>query len=258
VVDRRKWRPEEDAVVVSHYISLGAKRVSEMLPGRTANAVHQRAQDLGIKANTTWEPWMVELLRHVYPDGGTWAMQRWLPDCSRRSISSAEHRFGVPPAYSTRGRSTRFYKGMESINKGLRMTREQREKVKHTWFKKGEQNSPKVVPVGTVSIQNGKRLVKIHNDMYGNRDNWKLESHLVWEAHNGPLKPGEVVCNIHPNPPEMHVNDIRNLRLLTRAELAVQATQAFKNYPPELQKAIRTLSQLKQAIKRQEEHEHEK
>lgn len=45
----RVWAPEEDDLLRVHYPSVGAVGCTELLPHRTADAIHQRAHRLGVQ-----------------------------------------------------------------------------------------------------------------------------------------------------------------------------------------------------------------
>lgn len=135
-----------------------------------------------------------------------------------------------------RGISGWFQKGHEPANKGKKAseyaTPEALERSRRTQFKKG--NIPQnYVPVGTITIVRGDKLIKI-SDTGEQWDRWKYLSRYTWEQHNGPIPKGMCVAFKDGD----HLNcDISNLILMTRGEIATMNKKGFRADIPEVTEA---------------------
>lgn len=109
------------------------------------------------------------------------------------------------------GLDGRFEKGHKPHNKGMKMSNDVYEKVKHTMFRKGHipQNHK---PVGSERVNvDGYVEVKIEEP-----NKWKLKQRVIWEKEKGPIPKGSSVIFLDGNRFNF---DINNLRCVTRAEL---------------------------------------
>lgn len=116
------------------------------------------------------------------------------------------------------GRTGRFPKGHEPANKGMPVSPEMREKVKATWFRKGQQPAT-TDPIGTEKrLGDGYIWVKVDNQPKASKKvNWKQKHRLIWEEVHGPIPEGHVLLFLDGDP--THVT-LENLALVSRAELA--------------------------------------
>jgi hypothetical protein len=106
------------------------------------------------------------------------------------------------------GNDTKFKKGNVSSNKGQKMSEEQKKKIEHTWFKKG-QKPLNYCEVGTERVNvEGYVEVKITNRK------WGFKHRLVWEQHHGPIPKGYVIIFLDGNTQNC---DINNLRMIKRS-----------------------------------------
>lgn len=105
-----------------------------------------------------------------------------------------------------------FNKGNIPWNKGVPMKPEVYEKVKRTFFKKGEV-STRTRPIGSQRVsRDGYVEVKI------NPKKWALKHILVWEEHNGPVPDGMIITFKDNNSQNCN---IENLMLISRRENAL-------------------------------------
>ena len=105
------------------------------------------------------------------------------------------------------GRTGLFETG-HSRGKGRTMSAETREKLKGTFFKKG-QRSHNRAPVGTEVFHDGYMLVKVKDGPdLGQWDRWAFKHRLVWEQHNGPIPPGYNVQFKNHNPLDCRLENL--------------------------------------------------
>lgn len=139
------------------------------------------------------------------------------------------------------GKATQFKKGHISQNKGVKMTVEQKNKFKHTFFKKG--NIPhNQVPVGsTTTTDDGYFKIKIAEP-----NKWIFLQRFNWEKENGPIPKGMLV--VFKNNDKLNCEP-SNLKLITRTENMKRNT--IHNYPEDIVKATMTIGRLTREINKQ-------
>lgn len=111
------------------------------------------------------------------------------------------------------GLDGRFLKGHQPHNKGMKMTEEVYEKVKHTMFRKG--NVPinhRVVGSERVNVD-GYIEIKIAEP-----NKWRLKHNVIWQEHNGDIPKENVVVFLDRDKLNC---DISNLKLIKRSELLI-------------------------------------
>lgn len=157
-----------------------------------------------------------------------------------------------------RGISGWFQKGHVPANKGKKaseyVTPEALERSRRTQFKKG--NIPQnYVPVGTITIVRGDKLIKI-SDTGEQWGRWKYLSRYTWEQHNGPIPEG--MCVAFKDGDSLNC-DISNLILMTRGEIATMNKKGFRADIPEVTEAglnvVRLMKTAKERRKAKEEEE---
>lgn len=146
--------------------------------------------------------------------------------------------------------ATRFQKGQTSWNKGVKGICGTHENCRRTQFKKGSMSGAaqhNYVPIGSERIsKDGYLERKVTDDHPIPARRWVGVHRLVWEAANGPIPPGHVVCFLpgrRTADPERITLDA--LELVSRAELA------HRNHPRNRDPELAKLVQLKGAITRQ-------
>ena len=114
------------------------------------------------------------------------------------------------------------------------------ERISPTQFKKGERPKNEV-PVGTISIVDGRKLIKVQ--MTGTLwERWMHYQRYVWEQNNGPVPEGMCVKFKDNNPLNC---DISNLMLVTKGEIAQLAQKQWNFKDPDLTETAVNIIRLK-------------
>ena len=117
-------------------------------------------------------------------------------------------------------------------------------RVRKTQFKTGTK-PPNMKPIGTVSIIDGYKYIKV-SDNGSRNDMWKLMHRYVWEQHNGPIPEGMLITFKDQD----HMNcDIDNLMLITQAENVTLAKKHYRSINPEVTETGLNLVRLEKIIK---------
>lgn len=91
----RTWKPHEEALIHSLYLSHGWHAVHTKLPNRSRIAIMRRAVELGYYQPVVWSDEETALLREAYPRGGIIASRQALPGHSDNSIRSKVRKLGL-------------------------------------------------------------------------------------------------------------------------------------------------------------------
>ena len=212
---RRPWTEFERAVLLKHYAETLTEDLAELL-GRPLGSVHQHAIALGLRKTP-------EFVSRV-----------------------ARERVEANPEHGSR--RTRLQPGNVPSNKGKKMppgwapgrmasSQYKPGSVPHTWK-----------PVGSVTVNADGYLDRKVNEEPGPRHKrWKPVHRLVWEAVNGPVPDGHVVCfkvGMHTTVEEEIT--LESVELLTRQQLMQRNT--IHNWPEPLKQVMRLGAQLTRAI----------
>lgn len=139
-----------------------------------------------------------------------------------------------------------FKKGHPTYNKGKKMPAEVREKVKHTFFKKGNlpANTYKEAEAGVISVRkdNGGRFYKFIKIAHGK---WMLLHRYLWHEAYGDVPPCHVV--VFKDGDSMNCT-LDNLECITMAENMQRNT--IHNLPEEIKANIDLTRLLNRKIKR--------
>lgn len=164
-------------------------------------------------------------------------------------ISDAAKDLGYAETIKQNSLDSQRKPGYVPLNKGKKMSPEIREKVKHTWFKKG--HKPKnTLEDGAITIRNE------HPDRPGGNEykwirisegNWEHLHRYNYKKHFGEIPEGMMVA--FKNGDTLDCN-LDNLELITREENMMRNT--IHNYPEELRQNIRLTAKLKRKIKSHE------
>jgi len=147
----------------------------------------------------------------------------------------------------------RFQKGHVPANKGHKMSPEQYDKVKHTFFKKGHVSKNKV-PVGTVRTRhNYKRNTYYLWIKIAEPGEWEMLHRHNWKKKNVPIPKG---LNLVFKDGDQNNCEPENLELITRKEIMQRNT--IHNYPEELKETIQALGRYKRKIKTHERRSQDK
>lgn len=150
-------------------------------------------------------------------------------------------KLGIAPSDAARAKfqeSGRFKKGQASINKGVKMSPEVYEKVKGSFFKKG--NKPfNLKTDGYRSVDsNGYERIKINGQ-------FQFTHVYLWTNEHGPIPKDHIVIFIDGDKSNLQLS---NLEVISKAEQAVRNRWVAK-YPREIQRVEYLRMQLKQKIK---------
>jgi hypothetical protein len=146
--------------------------------------------------------------------------------------------------------ATQFKPGQETWNKGVKGVCGTHPNCRRTQFKKGDpiQDRHNYVPIGSLRFsKDGYLERKVTDDpsLFPSR-RWVGVHRLVWEAANGPVPAGHVVCFLPGRrSAELEKITLDALELVSRAELA------RRNHPRSRDPELAKLVQLKGAITRQ-------
>lgn len=162
-----------------------------------------------------WTDDMVDFLRENYPyypnkELATMIEEKFGVAVTEEKVKSAKSNFNIGrKVYPNKGR---FYKGMTPWNKGRTMSEETREKVKRTWFKKGNV-AVNTKPLGSTRINtDGYKVIKLAKS-----GQWKLYSRYMYEKyHDVKLKDDEAIIFADRNKKNF---DKDNLVKVNRKEL---------------------------------------
>lgn len=208
---RAPWMPEEIEILRRTFAINPTWKIAKVL-GRTDSTVSQKAAKLGLKKS----PKFLD------------------------SPASGRMRPG-----SSRGGATRFQKGQEPPNKGLRRPGWAPGRMAATQFKKGGRTgraAENYQPIGTERVsKDGYQERKVHDGM-PLQSRWRAVHLIRWEAINGPLPKGHALVFRDGDKAN---TDPRNMELVTRAEL-MRRNSYHNRYPKE----VGLLIQLRGAVVR--------
>lgn len=161
-----------------------------------------------------WTQEEVSFLREIYPHYENKEIVKMVKDkfgldVSISSIQNVKHAYGIPNKVTNTGC---FKKGDTPWNAGKRMSEEVKEKVKKTWFKKG--NLPqKHRPVGSTRITvDGYKEIKVKEP-----DKWQLYHRYVYEKeHEEKLTTKDIIIFADRDRSNF---DVDNLVKVSRANL---------------------------------------
>lgn len=141
-----------------------------------------------------------------------------------------------------RKRESRFSKGHESFNKGLKqtdyMTPESIERTKATRFKKGNE------PHNTNYDGHERINVDGYIEKRVCKGVYKLKHRIVWEKHNGVIPDGHLVVFKNGNPLDC---SIKNLELISMEENMLRNSRY--NYPKEIIPSMALVSRINNRVK---------
>lgn len=202
-----------------------------------------------------WTPQQVEILQQMYPDNYAEDIARELGK-SAISIYYKAGKLGLKKSEAFRkmelqrqgnrlrivGAKHRFNAGHTPANKGVKMSPEVYEKVKHTMFKPGQ------MPHNT--RHDG--FERISKDGYieirVRPGKFMLKHRLIWESYHGKVQKGYVVVFKDKNPMNC---TIENLELITMEEN--MRRNSIHRLPIELKSTIRLVNKLKRVINAKEQ-----
>jgi len=219
VVDRKPWRPEDDALLRELYPDTPTADVGERL-GRSPLSVYNRAAKFGLRKSAAY----------------------------LASPAACRLRRG-----DNIGAPHRFTKGHVPANKGLRRPGWSPGRMKTTQFKKGERRGVAVKlykPIGSERLsKEGYPERKIHDGL-PLQSRWRAVHLIRWEAINGPVPKGMALKNLDGD----RLNtDPSNFALIPRALLPRLNGKSGRHYdtaPAELKPIIMAIAKLEHAAQK--------
>lgn len=152
---------------------------------------------------------------------------------------------------SAHKRQSQHKPGHIPYNKGLKMSEELKQKVSHTFFKKGNlpHNTKERDGVITVRSANKSKYKWIRLSI----GNWQMYHQYRWQMYRGEIPPGH--CLWFKNGDTMDCR-LSNLELITRAENARRNRFKFMSQPEPIRKAQHLLNKITTKIKQHEKQNH--
>jgi hypothetical protein len=242
----RFWTKEKIAYLVKHYSTTDTHELAAYF-NTTYQAVKFKANKIGLKKlhKSKWRE-KLDILKELYPITSNEELGK-IFGVSAASVSAAGCKFGLKKSeeyLKLASSATQFKKGLTPANKGKKMDPEIKERVKHTFFKKGH-TPHNYQPVGSERITaDGYIEVKIKDPR-----TWAQKHRLIWEKHNGKIPRGHNVQFRDGNRQNLA---LENLYLISRNEQIHQ--NSIQRYPEDLQKAIRLNHKLNRKIKQYEQN----
>lgn len=198
-----------------------------------------------------WHIWTeeeIEFIRKVYPYHTNDEILKMLKDkfgieTNSKSLQNVRRKHNIP--YKVIPNPGNYQKGETPWNKGRKMPEETREKVKKTWFKKGQ--IPKnYKPVGSTRITvDGYKEIKTAEP-----NEWKLYARYLWEKEHGEkLTPNDVVIYADGDKTNF---DIDNLVKVSRANLLYLNNKNLIFDDPELTKTGVNVSKVAEKIRQRD------
>jgi hypothetical protein len=145
------------------------------------------------------------------------------------------------------GKQYQYKKGRTPHNKGVPMSPETFEKIKHTLWQKGS-TAFNTKPIGYERLQQDKSG---HHYLYIKYEEGKrlmLKNRYVWQQHHGPIPKDHIIVFRDGN----QLNcDISNLECISKSENILR--NSINHQPKELKECIMLLSKINKTIKNGEE-----
>lgn len=245
----RKWENEKEQYLIDNYQKKSITEIAAAI-GKTFKATKGKALKLGLKKNVKyiWTEDKIAYLKANYENERTDVLCEYLGVTVNQIYDKASI-FGLKKSkkliaqIAKENMSSAFLshckkKGDIPHNKGVKMSADVYEKVKHTMFKKG--NIPhNTKENGFCSMRNSKGFKSIYVRVKLGR--WIPLSRHLWEQEYGTIPQGHVISFIDG---DWRNCVLENLKLLSWAENMKR--NSFHRYPKE----IRNLISLKAVISR--------
>ena len=222
------WPYFLDRILREEYPQGGAAACRQRILGigyeRSINQIRNRASRLGIRYEriTYWNDEMDSIVRSSYPIAGLKHTLQRLKEggyqVSEGALKSRTHKLGLKSGINHKPNAGSWRKGQAPPNKGKRMPEHIRQRVKHTWFKKGQQPMNTLYDGAirfrsTCSHGRGSYWIRIA------KGKWQSYHRWLWEQIYGPIPPGHIIYFKDGN----HLNvTISNLGMMTKARNAVR------------------------------------
>ena len=213
---RKPWTELELELLRKNYADSRTEDIAQAL-GRTLSTTYQQARRLGLLKSA-----------------------QWIADTARERSTRPDHGSA----------KTRFTKGQQSWNKGLKGVVGVQEACRATQFKKGRppEESRNYKPVGSLRVTRDGILERKMTDdplLYPAR-RWTPVARLVWEEANGPIPPKHLV-RFKPGMHTVNVDEVTLDRLECVSRAEHMRTHTYHQYGPEVASVV----QLRGALTRQ-------
>jgi len=205
---RKVFTVDENNFLIKMYPDTRTDKIAEQL-NRTVRSIYMQATNLKLKK-------------------------------SKEFLASPES--GILTKGTTRGKATQFGKGHIPANKGVKMSPELRDKVKHTWFERGHKPHNTKTD-GVITTRFNKKAGYYYKYIRIGEGNWEDLKRHIWEQANGPVPSGFNVVfktGAHGN------YELSNLELISNAELLDR--NSLRQWPDELKQLIKLNNKLKKQI----------
>lgn len=203
-----QYTPAEDQILIELYPDIRTDKLAKQL-NRTKLSVYQRAFSFGLKKSPEF-------------------------------LASPES--GILTKGHTRGKATQFKKGQTPVNKGVKMSPEVRERVQHTFFKKGHlpHNTKSDFEISIRHTHSTRSNPIPYQFIRLSKANWIPLHRYLWKENNGPIPEGFNVTFKDGNSLNC---SLKNLELISNEELARRNQLA--NWPEDLREVIKLNNRLK-------------
>ena len=211
---------------------------------------------------SVWHQWRADRLKRpitpeeiqfIHDNIRSKSIKSMARDLKRTSIliSETAKELGYADLIIQNAKESRIQKGSVPANKGKKMDAKTREKVKHTWYKKG--NVPtNTLYDGAITIRNesqNKTNPKMYKYIRLSAGEWEPLHRHIWEKVHGPIPEG---FNIVFKDGDSFNCDIDNLEIIDNAENMQR--NSIHNYPEELKETMKLIKKINQKIKKNEQH----
>jgi hypothetical protein len=237
----RKWENEKTRYLIQNFHKKSIPEIAAAI-GKTDAAVKTKALKLGLKRNNKhiWTEKEISYLKANYENeriellcnhlgltvGQIYHKANFLGLKKSKELIAQMAKENISSSFLSHSKR----KGDIPHNKGIQMSVDVYERVKHTMFKKGNK-PPNTKENGFLSTRNSKGFKSIYVRIELSK--WIPLSRYLWEQEYGTIPQGHVVSFIDGN---WQNCTLENLKLLSRAENMER--NSFHRYPKEIRKLI--------------------
>jgi hypothetical protein len=226
--------------------------------GKSVTAIKQKCHKLGLTKRRFLTATEKQYINEHYATTNTRDLATYLQR-SLYTIHNYVHRVGLKKdthfvqqhrktLVLKAGTHTRFKKGHIPANKGVKMNAELRERLKHTFYQKG--NIPgNTLPIGSEIITKQWGYVKVK---IAEPNKWVLKHRQVWEQHHGTIPKGNIIRFKDGNRKNC---DINNLYILSRNDHLKYENGVEARYPEDVKKLIHLKGELTRQIRKAQKKE---
>lgn len=183
------------------------------------------------------------VLKKLYPNSNNICLAFFLKR-SKASVKNRAYKLGInkSEAFLERNETGRFKKGFVPFNKGVKqstyMSEENRQKIKKTQFKKG-QESHNTKPVGSERLdKDGYTYIKVEG-----RKKWQPKQRLIYSQKYGKIPPNHAIIFKDGNKQNFELD---NLECVSIEELMARNT--IHRYPQNVKLLLKRISKLNRTI----------